>query len=310
MKTEQIKNISSDHKNSKNPDYWNDLISGTTSQYKEAVMAKLIAEHFKKQADVLVDIGCGTCETILKYGKQLKAQKLICIDYDAKIIEQMKTLHHDKPIEFRVADIFDLSSFKERIDLVFFMDMLHEIYSFYGRPDKNLQTPVDHSLGQKYVKQAVANIAEKIAPLGGIIITDNVLCEENVDVTVRLKRPEIVETIKYFFENYTTRKFNFRWESKDQIVMNSRDFCILLTQYNKIKNKNWVRWGTERYEIHQYMTLSEYHQMFQDLGFKLHAVVSTPLETAREWDEDFQMLAGFKKIPEKRITLLAVKEKP
>ncbi len=300
-------NITADHKNTKNPDYWNDLIGGTTSQYKEAVMAELISRHLKRQVDCIADIGCGTCETILKYGKLLKAKKLICTDYDAKIIEAMKLKHQDKPIEWRTADLFELKSFNEQLDLVFFMDMLHEIYSFYGRPQKDLKFPVDHQAGQEFVKQAVKNIAQFVTPGGGIVITDNVLCEENVSVRVHLQRAEVIEAVRYFFENYSTKSMPHQLSKTGELTINSRDFCILLTQYNKIKRQDWKRWSTERYEIHQYMTLSEYTQMFRDLDFQVHAVIGTPQETRDEWEEDFKVSSGLSQIPEKRITLLAVK---
>ncbi len=301
-------NITADHKNTKNPDYWNDLIGGTTSQYKEAVMAELISRHLKRPVSCIVDIGCGTCETILKYGKLLQAQKLICTDYDAKIIEAMKLKHQDKPIEWRIADLFELNNFKEKLDLVFFMDMLHEIYSFYGRPQKDLKFPVDHLSGQNFVRQAVQNIASFVTPGGGIIITDNVLCEENVSVRVQLQQVEVIETVQYFFENYSTKLMPHQLSKSGELTINSKDFCILLTQYNKIKRQDWKRWSTERYEIHQYMTPSEYIQFFNDLGFQTHFVIGTPQETREEWEADFKVLSGLSQMPEKRITLLAVKK--
>lgn len=271
-------------------------------------MAELISRHLKRPVDCIADIGCGTCETILKYGKLFQAKKLICTDYDAKIIEAMKLKHQDKPIEWRPADLFELKSFNEQLDLVFFMDMLHEIYSFYGRPQKDLKFAVDHQAGQEFVKQAVKNIAQFVTPGGGILITDNVLCEESVSLRVQLQHAEVMEAVQYFFEEYSTKLLPHQLSKTGELTIHSRDFCILLTQYNKIKRQDWKRWSTERYEIHQYMTLSEYTRMFRDLGFHVQAVIGTPQQTRNEWKEDFKVLSGLSHIPEKRITLLAIKQ--
>ena len=207
-----------------------------------------------------------------------------------------------------MADIFDTRGWTENFDLIFFMDMLHEIYSFYGRLNKDIQYTVDHALGKQSVVQAITNISRLINKGGGIVITDNVLCPENVNIRVLLKNAETKETVKYFFEHYPTKKFDFVFEGEDTLRINSRDFCILLTQYNKIKRKDFDRWNVERFEIHQYMTLKEFEELFCRLNFDMHAVIGTPQSTMQEWESDFRVLEGLPQIPEKRITLLAIKQ--
>ncbi len=301
-------NIANAHRQTKTHAYWDDLVGGTTSQYKERIAEALIRKHLKIPCHKLLDVGCGTGETILKYADMFPSSTLTFLDYDVKVMERMKQKLTGKNIRWEVADIFHLKDWQEKFDLVFFMDMLHEIYSFYGRPKKDVQFPVEHSLGQNFVREAVSHVSRLVNHGGGIIITDNILCEEDRSIEVFLKNREAGEAVKQFLKEYTTKKIPAQFESEDILKIHSRDFCILLTQYNKIKRKDLSRWNTERFEIHQYMTLKEYKAMFDALKFSMHAVVGTPASTQKEWEGDYKILKGLSHIPEKRVTLLAIKE--
>lgn len=301
-----MKGISESHKSTKNPNYWHDLTSGVTSVYKERVLDSLLDKHLREPLGTVVDIGCGTCEMILRLKNRFKAKKAICLDYDEKIVAAMRERFRGVDVGWQVGDIFSIDRLDPETDLVLFIDMLHEVYSFYGRPDGNLMTPVNHTLGLQSVVQVLNNIGKQVRPGGGIAITDNVLCEENHQVKVRVKRGNLHEGIIFFFQNYPSRIFDYQF-SGDLLEMNSRDFCILLTQYNKIKNNDIARWETERFEIHQYMTLNEFRDCFDDMGFDCHAVVGTPHPTLMEWEDDFEILEGLDYLPGKRITVLAIR---
>jgi hypothetical protein len=75
-----------------------------------------------------------------------------------------------------------------------------------------------------------------------------------------------------------------------------------------VKTENWSRFAVERFEIHQYMTLAEYQALFGRLGFVVHAEIGTPRDAQTEWRADFELLDGLAQLPEKRITLLAIKQ--
>ena len=302
-----MSDIADGHIKSKGRAYWDDLVAGTTSQYKEAVIEQLVREHFPRGAEAIIDIGCGTCDTALKYKRLLGARRVTCTDYDEKTVGEMRRSLAGEEVDWRVADIFALGDLGATYDLVFLMDMLHEVYSFYGRPTREPESPVDHTLGLQHVDRALNELAAIVRPGGGMVITDDVLCDEAVDVTVRMRRPEVVQAVKYFLENYPTRRMPVRFESPDVIAMQSRDLNILLTQYNKIKAENWERWKIERLEIHEYMSPSEFRGVFDALGFDVHMVVGTPRDAWQEWNADFEMLSGLRALPEKRITLLAIK---
>lgn len=298
--------IAQTHKEVKQESYWSNLTGGGTAAYKMAVMQALISEHSPTPVERILDVGCGTCEVIFEYQKQYGAHA-VCIDHDPMVIERLKAAYPDASADFEVADAFALADNSGRYDIVFLMDMVHEIYSFYGRPDRKIEEPTDHPLGLQYVEKLLDSVTACVRTGGLVVITDNVLTEETGPVRVRIKTPEALKAVRYFFEEYPTRRMDVSWEGDDVMQLAAHDFCILLTQYNKIKNENWDRWNVEKMEIHQYWTLSEYREAFDARGFDLHAEVGTPAEAVEEWETDFEVLDGLPGIPEKRITLTAKK---
>ena len=298
--------ISEKHQQSKQTSYWDDLVLGKTSRYKLNALDDLFKRYFKSGCDRILDVGCGTCEAAFEYKSRYQATDLVGIDYDEAIIAQMREKY---PVEadWVVADIFNLPEFGRKFDLVLFFDMLHEIYSFYGRPDRDVARPVDHAAGQQFVIRALENISGLVNPGGGIVITDNVLSPSNGEVQVKCKNEAVVEAVKYFVDNYPTRNFSGIIQPNGTIRLSEHDLCILLTQYNKVKNKDWTRWNVERLEIHQYMTEEEYRDVFEKLGFSMHATIETPDYVSEEWHNDFEIIGGMDDFPQKRVTLLAIK---
>jgi predicted O-methyltransferase YrrM len=300
--------LADDHKQRKLESYWSNLVEGANGIYKAAVIDRLIQDHFEGTAEAMLDIGVGTSAIALEHRKKLEAPRLVCADYDAKVVEESKQAFGDGTIEWRVADIFDIDQWTERFDLVFLLDMIHEVYSFYGRPNRDTDEPIDHDLGIKRSVEAISKVASLVKVGGGIIISDNILTEERGPVRVRVKNENTREAVEYFFENYRSRRMRPTW-SGATFELPSRDFCILLTQYNKIKQQKWDRWNVERLEVHQYMSESEYRQMFEDLGFRMHIEIGTPEDARQEWDGDFEVVAGRDGLPPKRVTLIAIREK-
>ncbi|MBF0109784.1 MAG: class I SAM-dependent methyltransferase [Magnetococcales bacterium] len=298
--------FSNQHKRTKQSAYWDDLVNGTTGRYKEAWIEKLVHEHLELSGGALLDIGCGSSAFILAFRDRTRASSVTFLDYDEHIIQRMRQKNQGAGIDFQVADILS-SPVKGRFDLVFFLDMLHEVYSFHGRPELDMERPVDHQRGMKAVEKAVTRISQVVNPGGGIVITDNVLCEENGTVEVEVLHAAVKQALVRFFAEYATRHIPCQWLDSNRFAINARDFCILLTQYNKIKNKDEARWATERMEIHQYMTLSEYRALFENLRYTLYHEIGTPRSAYEEWCQDFRVVRGMDRIPQKRITLLAVK---
>lgn len=300
--------LTQDHKSRKQSAYWANLVEGDTGGYKAEVMERLIAAFMPSQAEAILDIGCGSSEIALHYQKVLSAPRLVCMDYDPAVLAQSAAKYPGADIEWRTADIFEIDRWEDRFDLVFMLDMLHEVYSFYGRPNRNVAEPIDHVLGLAAAQDALRKVAQVVRPGGGVVITDNVICEEDVEVEVKLRRPDVIDAVRYFLAEYPSRRMAHVWTAPDVLRLSSADFCILLTQYNKIKQGDTARWNVEKLEIHQYMTLSQFKTCFADLGFSLHAEIGTPAAARDEWRADFAMLKGLADLPEKRITLLATRD--
>ena len=300
-------NISVKHKAMKGQAYWNALVHRETSEYDEQMVDNLLNDFFPQTCKSILDVGCGTGKTILKYKHKLKAETAVGIDYDTKVIEQMKADYNIEGVQWRVADVCNLGNCNEKYDLTFLLNVIHEVYSFYGRPGGDLNSPINHQLGLEYVVRVITNLARITNQGGGIVITDDVLCSQDVELKIRVKTNGLMAAVKYFLLNYPSRIINADFRENGILCINSRDFCVLLTQYNKIKTENWDRWNVECSETHQYMTLEEYGQMFSKLGFIIHAIVGTPDCAYREWCSDFEILDGLSDFPEKRITLLGVK---
>jgi SAM-dependent methyltransferase len=302
--------ISEAHKKSKKRSYWGDLSEGSTTEYKARKIEELIRNFFPLGCSSILDIGSGgNCDHILKYKRLLGAGKIACLDYDEEVINKMKQQFPNQGIEWHVADIFQLQNFKEGFDLIFLLDVLHEVYSFYGRLSRDRNEPINDERGLEHVIKAITNISRIVNPGGGIIITDNILPENDVPVTLKLKTAEISKAVDYFLKNYPSRKFGEISRKGDSLTLNSKDLSVLLTQYNKIKKKDWDRWAVERLEQHQYMTERQYMEMFARLGFRTNMIIETPDYVREEWDKDFEITGGLKNFPPKRVTLLSIKER-
>jgi SAM-dependent methyltransferase len=299
--------ISQEHKIRKGQSYWTNLVQGETGHYKAEAIDRLVSEVALPRHGEILDIGCGTSAIATALREQLEAERLVFMDYDAAVIEAMRRDNQDPAIEAIVGDIFTVGTWGRRFALVLLLDMLHEVYSFYGRPVREVTSQIDHRLGQKVVRDALAQVAKLVVPGGGVIISDNLLCPEDVAVTVRVRHAGAEQAVRRFLAEYPSRRMAATWLGADVFRLGAHDLCILLTQYNKIKSGQEDRWNVEKYEIHQYMTLAQFDSTFTELGFALTSVVGTPDGARAEWEADFQVLDGLSTLPDKRITLLAVK---
>lgn len=302
--------LSQDHKSRKRTAYWDNLVGGETGHYKALLIEKLIAAHLPPKVDAILDVGCGTSEIFLHYGAALSSKHMVGMDYDAAVVAAAANRFPSvgaTAVDWRVADIFEIGTWPDQFDIVFLLDMLHEVYSFYGRPNRNVAEPVDHKLGLKRALEALTNVAGLVKPGGAIIITDNVIAEGEGLVSIRMRSNEVGAVVRRFIAEYPTRQIAGTWISADILRLPIADLCILLTQYNKLKSADQTRWNVEKLEIHQYMTLSQYRAYFEGLNFTLFAEVGTPANAMAEWSDDFELLEGLPALPNKRITLLAVK---
>lgn len=301
--------IAAIQKKLKAEEYWDELSSGPTSFYKKLVVEKLLREHFDSvPSSRVLDVGCGGSSVAFAFRELLQPREMVCIDYDAKLIEEAKAASSETLVRWREASVYDLADWEERFELVFLFDILHEVYSFDGRIDADLEQPISHEKGIASLRRALESVDSVLCNRGGMVVTDNVLCEEQIPVCARCQSPEVHEAVRKLLTEYPSRILKAELSSDGVLEIDSQDFCVLLTQYNKIKKGDWARWKIERLETHQYMTPSEYHSVFDTLGYSVFFELGSPEAAYNEWKEDFSLISGWKDFSPKRISLLAIKK--
>ena len=295
--------VEAHHKNSKGSAYWADLTARETHAYRQICLDQLLEEHFRRSCVSILELGVGTDTVLLDYKHRFGAARAVGVDYDEPAIRRMRQAYPEA--SWQVADIMEMRP-EGRYDLVLLLDVVHEIYSFYGRPGRQLSERVDHALGLQAVGTMFDNLCGSIEPGGAIALTDNVLPNVDRPMQIRMRHQAARAAVERFVDTYPSKKISASWDG-DVLSLPASDLCVLLTQYNKIKQGKEDRWEVERMEVHQYMSEAEYCAFFARLGFATYAILGTPSQALSEWEEDFDLVAGGEAFPHKRITLLAVR---
>jgi len=285
--------------------YWADLVGGVTGRYKTEQVARLLEGHHLPEDSAVVDVGAGTSGLGDMVAELGGAARIIRADYDEAIVESGRAQETDPTVEWRVADARDLASWSDRVGAVTYFDILHELYSFVGRAGDD--PAVDHARGRAAVEEALTAAAELLAPGGVLVITDDVLPEEEVTVGVACLRTDIADLVRRIEGEYRSRPLEIRWLDDHTFEIPARTFITLLTHYNKPKVGDEARWSVEQMEVHEYMKVSEYESFLRSVGLTPRIAVGTPPEALAEWRADFEVLSGLDDFPLKRVAVVAVK---
>jgi SAM-dependent methyltransferase len=294
-----------EHMRRKRDAYWADLVGGVTGRYKTQQVADLLAGHRLPEDSAVVDVGAGTSGLAKIIAELGGAPRIICVDYDEAIVRNGRAAETDPAVEWRTADARELASWSDRVGAVTFFDILHELYSFVGRATGD--SSVDHERGRAAVEEALTAAAALLAPGGVLIVTDDVLPEEETIVEVRCRSAAIAELVQRIEREYRSRPLEIRWLDERTFEIPSRTFITLLTHYNKPKAGDEARWAVEQMEVHEYMKVSEYDAFLRAAGLTPRIHTGTPGEALAEWNEDFEVLAGLDDFPLKRVAVVAVK---
>lgn len=188
----------------------------------------------------------------------------------------------------------------ERFDLVVLADVLHEVYSERGRGRRGV---IDHRAGTEAVRRVLGTVSDCVGRRGGVLVTDDVLCDELVPVVVRARTQAALEAVRLMAELFVARPVDVRFDDATTFVVGSRDLCVLLSEYEAVKNGRLGSW--ERADVRRYMTESDYRRSFAQLGFVTRACLGTPGADLAAEERDFEILAGLPTFPARRIALLA-----
>jgi SAM-dependent methyltransferase len=294
-----------EHMRRKQDAYWGDLVGGVTAAYKTAQVRSLLDGRTLPAGTAVVDVGAGTSDLSKLVVELGGLSEIVCLDYDEEIVAEGRGGETDPRVQWRVGDALDAESYGSRVGAVTFFDVLHEVYSFVGRSLED--GSVDHARGRAAVERALAAAAAALAPGGAILITDDVIPEPDVTVTVAARTPQIAALLHRIEREYPSRPLGIRWLDERRFEIPARTFITLLTQYNKPKRGDEARWAVEQMEVHEYMKGSEYRSFLGGLGLDVHLHIGTPEQAYTEWSEDFEVLGGLEDFPPKRVAVLAVK---
>jgi SAM-dependent methyltransferase len=292
-----------EHMRRKRDAYWTDLVGGVTGQYKTKQVQRLLEGRTLPAGSSVIDVGAGTSDLSKMVAEYGGVEKIVCLDYDAEIVAESRAAETDPRVEWRVGDAGDLDAYGTNVGAVGFFDILHEVYSFIGRSPED--GSVDHARGRAAVEKILAAAASALAPGGVILITDDVLPEQETPVRVAARSDAIATLLRRIEREYPSRPLEIAWNGERQFTIPARTFITLLTHYNKPKLGDEARWAVEQMEVHEYMKVSEYESFFGNLGLTVSVDVGTPPEAHAEWAEDFEILDGLPDFPSKRVAVLA-----
>lgn len=306
--TDEATFVPEEHMRRKRDAYWADLVGGTTGAYKTGQIQDLLRDWTLPSDSVIVDVGAGTSylsKMLAEIGGQPDA-KIVCVDYDEGIIEEMRKQETDPQVEWRVADARELGSWTEKVGVVSYFDVLHEVYSFVGRVEGGKE--VRHDVGIAAVEEVLAASAQVLTPGGVVVITDDVIPESDGDITLKCRNDLVRRTLKERVEvEYGSRPLQITWQDEDTFTMPVRTFATLLTQYNKPKKGDETRWAVEQMEVHQYMKVSDYERVLGGHGLTVTTHTGTADVVTDEWNEDFELVDGLDAFPDKRVAVVATK---
>jgi Methyltransferase domain len=298
---------SSEHMSRKRDAYWEDLVGGLTAGYKTSQVLRLLEGRAAPIDSVLVDVGAGTSDLSTLIAARVGTSRILCVDYDEAVVAARQAAETNPDVVWRVSDARELTDLGERIGLVSFFDMLHEVYSFAGRGEGS--PLIDHARGIAAVHQVLRASAGALAPGGLIVITDDLLPESDGTTRVRCASDDIAAVVRRVEREYPSRQLKIAWLHDREFEINDRDFATLLTQYNKVKRGDLTRWNVEQLEVHQYMSVADYERELGAAGMTVHIDVGTPDAAGDEWAHDFSVLSGLDEFPHKRVAVVAVKDR-
>ena len=211
--TDEATFVPEEHMRRKRDAYWEDLVGGVTGAYKTRQVQQLLRDWRVPEDSAIVDVGAGTSYLSKMLAEMGEASRIVCLDYDEAIIEDMRSRETDPRVEWRVGDARELATWTERVGAVTFFDVVHEVYSFVGRVDGRPR-PSMHERGIVAVEEILTAAAKALVEGGVLLITDDVIPEEDGDVTGPRASPEhVAATVRRMQAEYRSRDLEITWQA-------------------------------------------------------------------------------------------------
>lgn len=244
-----------------------------------------IVQYIPEDAQTVVDVGCADGAITIEMAKMFPQIQFLGIDLDERFVKIAQERAGDLPnVRFEKIYLRDLLARPEKYDVVIFISVLHEFYT-YGE-------------GISSVLKALADAHELLNKDGVIIIRDMILGEYTKKATLRC--PVILHKIDQKTEiTHLKDDFENRWGKLNNVY--KIDHFLLKYGYTE----NWDRESKENYVP---VTFEQYEQIFNLLDMVTQYRQSYLIPYfAEKWKEDFAFLD--EEIEEFRSTGILVAQK-
>jgi len=217
-----------------------------------------------KDAKVIVDIGCGTGETIRRLAKDFPDATIIGIELNPEMRAIAKENNKENGrVKIIGIDVLTRNLTGARqVDAVILSSVVHELRSYSAD-------------GHKALEGALSNIHEFLSPGGRIIIRDPVQPDSKGNVWMKFANSEVERSFVKFarefrigtpeagvpFEVFTDERSQ-KWYSTS--AHHSNEFLL-----HKDYMKSSQSWQCERKEIYGSYTLSGWNETLQSRGFDI-----------------------------------------
>ncbi|OGZ99053.1 MAG: hypothetical protein A3C07_02740 [Candidatus Sungbacteria bacterium RIFCSPHIGHO2_02_FULL_47_11] len=206
----------------------------------------IVARYIPKKTKLILDVGCANGAITRELARMFPSANIVGIDLNQHFIEKAKKQamrDNVRNVTFERIYLRDLLARRERYDVVTFVSVLHEFFS-YGE-------------GISSVLKAVADAHELLVPHGRIIIRDMIApsyFKEMKAVDVLRKKIESQKDLKRYVAS-----FQKRYGVADN---------LLAINHFLLKSLYVDNWEHEMDEDYLGVTLEEYQQIFSLLGME------------------------------------------
>lgn len=226
-----------------------------------------VVRFFPENPATILDVGCADGAVTREIAKLFPNAKVLGIDLDYDFIDRAKTHIENPPnLSFARKYLRDLLAEPERFNIISFISVLHEFYT-YGE-------------GISSVMKAVADANELLESEGRIVIRDMILHESQRTATLGVR--EVLEKVQKrkdlipYIEDHEKR-FG-KMKTQDRV-----NHFLLKYWYTE----NWEREGKENYIP---VTFEQYQQLFGLLDMRVEYQDSYLIPFLRKkWVKDFEL---------------------
>ena len=188
----------------------------------------------------------------------------------------------------------NLSDLAGRFDVVFVVNVGHEIFSVYGREDQDTSKPVDVELGKKYVRKTMENVKPLLKPHGRLLWYDGTeVADDERDemISIRFKNKDTRKKFYRFAKEFLPKKIRFKkilfGLFRNRVKLSKQDFLRFVCEYLYVDDP---RWDVEREESWQYYSIKEAVKVLSELGFTVRVYNFTPSRQTKRWNQDIAIL--------------------